>query len=129
MNSLGDDIVRFVTQTLRADSEAVRSFDGFIITSDAVNFSVGANLMQLLLGVQDEEWDEIDMSVRGFQAMTSAVKFCSRPVVSAPFGLCLGGATEISMHAGAATTAHGALHGTGGDGRGFVAGGAVVARR
>ena len=99
MNSLGDDIVRFVTQTLRADSDAVRNFDGFIITSDAVNFSVGANLMQLLLAAQDEEWDEIDLSVRGFQAMTNAVKFCSRPVVSAPFGLCLGGATEISMHA------------------------------
>jgi 3-hydroxyacyl-CoA dehydrogenase len=99
MNSLGDDIVRFVTQTLRADSDAVRNFDGFIITSDAVNFSVGANLMQLLLGVQDEEWDEIDHSVRGFQAMTSAIKFCNRPVVSAPFGMCLGGATEISMHA------------------------------
>ena len=99
MNSLGDDIVRFVTHTLRPDSDAVRNFEGFIITSDAVNFSVGANLMQLLLGVQDEEWDEIDLSVRGFQAMTSAVKFCSRPVVSAPFGLCLGGATEISMNA------------------------------
>ena len=99
MNSLGDDIVRFITQTLKPDSDAVRNFEGFIITSDAVNFSVGANLMQLLLGVQDEEWDEIDMSVRGFQGMTSAIKFCTRPVVSAPFGLCLGGATEISMHA------------------------------
>ena len=99
MNSLGDDIVRFITQTLKPDSEAVRNFEGFIITSDAVNFSVGANLMQLLLGVQDEEWDEIDLSVRGFQGMTSAIKFCTRPVVSAPFGLCLGGATEISMHA------------------------------
>ena len=99
MNSLGDDIVRFITQTLKPDSEAVRNFQGFIITSDAVNFSVGANLMQLLLGVQDEEWDEIDLSVRGFQGMTSAIKFCTRPVISAPFGLCLGGATEISMHA------------------------------
>ena len=47
MNSLGDDIVRFITQTLRQDSDAVRNFDGFIITSDATNFSVGANLMQL----------------------------------------------------------------------------------
>ncbi len=99
MNSLGDDIVRFITQTLRPDADAVRNFEGFVITSDAVNFSVGANLMQLLLGVQDEEWDEIEMSVRGFQGMTSAIKFCTRPVVSAPFGLCLGGATEISMHA------------------------------
>ncbi len=101
MNSLGDDIVRFITQTLKPDSDAVKNFEGFIITSDAVNFSVGANLMQLLLAVQDEEWDEIDLSVRGFQGMTSAIKFCTRPVVSAPFGLCLGGATEISMHAAA----------------------------
>jgi 3-hydroxyacyl-CoA dehydrogenase len=99
MNSLGDDIVRFIVQTLKPDAEAVRNFEGFVITSDAVNFSVGANLMQLLLAVQDEEWDEIDHSVRGFQAMTSAIKFCPRPVISAPFGLCLGGATEISMHA------------------------------
>jgi 3-hydroxyacyl-CoA dehydrogenase len=99
MNSLGDDIVRFILQTLKPDSDAVRNFEGFVINSDAVNFSVGANLMQLLLAVQDEEWDEIDHSVRGFQGMTSAIKFCPRPVISAPFGLCLGGATEISMHA------------------------------
>jgi 3-hydroxyacyl-CoA dehydrogenase len=101
MNSLGDDIVRFILQTLKPESDAVRNFEAFVISSDAVNFSVGANLMQLLLAVQDEEWDEIDHSVRGFQAMTSAIKFCPRPVVSAPFGLCLGGATEISMHAAA----------------------------
>jgi len=101
MNSLGDDIVRFILQTLKPESDFVRQFEGFVINSDAVNFSVGANLMQLLLAVQDEEFDEIDLSVRGFQAMTSAIKFCPRPVVSAPFGLCLGGATEISMHAAA----------------------------
>jgi 3-hydroxyacyl-CoA dehydrogenase len=101
MNSLGDDIVRFILQTLKPESDSVRNFEGFVINSDAVNFSVGANLMQLLLAVQDEEWDEIDQSVRGFQAMTSAIKFSPRPVVSAPFGLCLGGATEISMHAAA----------------------------
>jgi 3-hydroxyacyl-CoA dehydrogenase len=99
MNSLGDDIVRFILQTLKPDSEAIKKFEGFVIHSDAVNFSVGANLMQLLLAVQDEEWDDIDHSVRSFQSMTSAIKFCTRPVISAPFGLCLGGATEISMHA------------------------------
>jgi 3-hydroxyacyl-CoA dehydrogenase len=31
--------------------------------------------------------------------MTQAIKFSPRPVVAAPFGLCLGGGTEISMHA------------------------------
>jgi 3-hydroxyacyl-CoA dehydrogenase len=98
MNSLGQDIVSFLHQKLQPGSDAVKHFDGFIITSDAQNFSVGANLMQLLLAIQDEEWDEIDWVVRGFQEMTQAIKFCPRPVVAAPFGLCLGGGTEISMH-------------------------------
>jgi 3-hydroxyacyl-CoA dehydrogenase len=99
MNSLGQDIVSFLHQKLQPGSDAVKNFDGFIITSDAQNFSVGANLMQLLLAIQDQEWDEIDLVVRDFQAMTQAIKFCPRPVVAAPFGLCLGGGTEISMHA------------------------------
>lgn len=99
MNSVGQDIVTFLTDNLKPESNAVKSFDGFVITSDAQNFSVGANLMQLLLAIQDEEWDEIDLSIRAFQAMTQAVKFSSRPVVAAPFGMCLGGGTEISLHA------------------------------
>ncbi|MGB8259762.1 MAG: 3-hydroxyacyl-CoA dehydrogenase NAD-binding domain-containing protein, partial [Terracidiphilus sp.] len=99
MNSIGQDIVQFMTQKLDPSSDAVKHFDGFVITSDAPNFSAGANLMQLLLAIQDEEWDEVDYFVRAFQAMTQAIKFCPKPVVSAPFGLCLGGGTEISMHA------------------------------
>jgi 3-hydroxyacyl-CoA dehydrogenase len=99
MNSLGEDIVGFMQQKLQPESDAIKSFDGFVIASDAQNFSVGANLMQLLLAIQDEEWDEIDFFVRGFQAMTQAIKFSPRPVVAAPFGMCLGGGTEISMHA------------------------------
>jgi 3-hydroxyacyl-CoA dehydrogenase len=99
MNSIGQDIVQFLTHKLDPASDAVKNFDGFIVTSDAQNFSAGANLMQLLLAIQDEEWDDVDYFVRAFQGMTQAIKFCPRPVVSAPFGLCLGGGTEISMHA------------------------------
>jgi 3-hydroxyacyl-CoA dehydrogenase len=99
MNAIGEDIVTFVRRALRLDSNAVSNFDGFIITSDAINFSVGANLMQVLLAIQDEEWDELDRYVREFQAMTQAIKFCPRPVVVAPFGLCLGGGTEVALQA------------------------------
>jgi 3-hydroxyacyl-CoA dehydrogenase len=101
MNSIGEDIVKFVQQTLRPGSDAVRNFNGFIVANDATNFSVGANLMQVLLAIQDEEWDEIARYVREFQAMTQSIKFCSRPVVVAPFGLCLGGGTEVALHAAA----------------------------
>ena len=36
-----------------------------------------------------------------FQNMTQAIKFCPRPVVVAPYGMCLGGGVEISLHAAA----------------------------
>ncbi len=101
MNAIGEDIVKFVEHTLRPGSDAVRNFDGFVVTGDALNFSVGANLMQVLLAIQDEEWDEIARYVREFQGMTQAIKFCSHPVVVAPFGLCLGGGAEVALHAAA----------------------------
>jgi 3-hydroxyacyl-CoA dehydrogenase len=51
--------------------------------------------------VQEDEWDDVDLAIRQFQGMTQAIKFSPKPVVSAPFGLCLGGGTEISLHAAA----------------------------
>jgi len=101
MNALGGDIVSLITQTLKPSSDIVRDFSSFIITGDSANFSVGANLMQLLLSVQEEEWDEVEMAVRQFQNMTQAIKFCPRPVVVAPYGMCLGGGVEIALHAAA----------------------------
>ena len=98
MNSLGGDIVSFITQTLKPGG-AGDAFDAFVITNDAANFSVGANLMMLLMGIQEQEWDEVDMAIRQFQGMTQAIKFSLKPVVVAPFGMCLGGGTEITLHA------------------------------
>ena len=98
-NAIGDDIVSLITQTLADNSDAVRNFRGFVISSRASDFSVGANLLQLLLTMQEGEWDEVDLAVRAFQRMTAAIKFCPRPVVVAAFTLCLGGGTEISLHA------------------------------
>ena len=100
MNSLGGDIVSLVTQSLKAGGPG-DGFDAFVITNDADNFSVGANVMLLLMSVQEEEWDDVDLAIRQFQAMTQAVKFSAKPVVVAPFGLTLGGGTEISIHAAA----------------------------
>jgi 3-hydroxyacyl-CoA dehydrogenase len=100
MNSLGADIVGLILQTLKPGG-AGDNFDAFVISNDATNFSVGANLMLLLMSVQEDEWDEVDLAIKQFQGMTQAIKFSAKPVVSAPFGLCLGGGTEISLHAAA----------------------------
>ena len=105
MNTLGEDIVGLVQRALRQGSDATRNFKGFVICNDAANFSAGANLMQVLLAIQDEEWDELDGYVREFQAMTQAIRLCVRPVIVAPFGMCLGGGAEVALHA-AARQAH-----------------------
>ena len=101
MNALGDDIVSLITQTLKPASQQAADFEAFVITGEDANFSVGANLMQLLLSMQDQEWDEVELAVRAFQSMTQAIKFCPRPVVVAPYAMCLGGGTEIALHAAA----------------------------
>src|ERR1700729_4133284 len=98
MNSLGADIISLILQTLKPGGPG-DNFNAFVITNDATNFSVGANLMLLLMSVQEDEWDDVDLAIRQFQGMTQAIKFSPKPVVSAPFGLCLGGGTEISLHA------------------------------
>jgi len=98
MNSLGTDIVSLIHQTLKPGGPG-DNFEAFVITNDAPNFSVGANLMLLLMSAQEEEWDDVDLAIRQFQAMTQAIKFSPKPVVIAPFGMTLGGGAEMTLHA------------------------------
>jgi 3-hydroxyacyl-CoA dehydrogenase len=98
-NAIGGDVVSLIASVLNPASEAVRDFSAFVISGDRDNFSVGANLLQLLLAAQEGDWDEVDLAIRAFQQMTAAIKFCPRPVVVAPFGMTLGGGAEICLHA------------------------------
>jgi 3-hydroxyacyl-CoA dehydrogenase len=100
MNAIGADIVQFILQTLKPVGPG-DNFEAFVITNDAANFSVGANVMLLLMSIQEEEWDDIDLAIRQFQGMTQAIKFSPKPVVAAPFGMTFGGGCEISLHSAA----------------------------
>jgi len=108
MNAIGGDIVQLVTQALKPGGPG-DNFDAFVITNDGQHFSAGANIMLLLMGIQEEEWDEIDLMIRQFQAMTQAIKFSPKPVVVAPFAMTLGGGCEVSLH-GAARHPHAELY-------------------
>jgi 3-hydroxyacyl-CoA dehydrogenase len=100
MNALGADIMSLVLQSLKPGGPG-DAFDAFVVTNDAQNFSVGANVMLLLMAIQEEEWDDVDLGIRQFQGMNQAIKFSPKPVVSAPFGMTLGGGCEISLHSAA----------------------------
>jgi 3-hydroxyacyl-CoA dehydrogenase len=97
-NAVGADVVTFITSVLNPASDAIRDFAAFVITGDRDNFSVGANLLQLLLTAQEGEWEELNAAIHAFQQMTAAIKFCPRPVVAAPFGMTFGGGAEICLH-------------------------------
>jgi 3-hydroxyacyl-CoA dehydrogenase len=96
MNAVGADIVAMLNAGV---ARLATDFEAMVIANQATNFSVGANLMLLLISAQEGEWDEIHMLVRRFQRATMALKYATGPVVSAPQGMALGGGCEINLHA------------------------------
>ena len=96
MNAIGADLIAMLHKGLkRLESD----FDAMVIANQAVNFSVGANLMLVLVGAQEQEWDELHMAVKQFQNINLAIKYAPKPVVAAPQGMALGGGCEVSLHA------------------------------
>jgi len=96
MNSIGGDLVAMIhAGVARLSSD----FDAMVVGNQAANFSVGANLMLVLISAQEGEWDDIHMAVRQFQRVNMAIKYAPRPIVAAPQGMALGGGCEISLHA------------------------------
>jgi len=96
MNAIGADLIAMLHKGLK---RLETDFDAMVIANQAVNFSVGANLMLVLVGAQEQEWDELHMAVKQFQNINLAIKYASKPVVAAPQGLALGGGCEVSLHA------------------------------
>jgi 3-hydroxyacyl-CoA dehydrogenase len=95
MNAIGADLISMIHKGLkRLDTD----FEAMVIANQAVNFSVGANLMLVLVGAQEEEWDELHTAVKQFQNVNLAIKYARKPVVVAPQGMALGGGCEISLH-------------------------------
>jgi 3-hydroxyacyl-CoA dehydrogenase len=72
-----------------------------VIGNQGENFSVGANLMLVLLAAQEGEWDDLAAAIHRFQQVNMAVKYAPVPVVAAPFGMTLGGGCEINLHSAA----------------------------
>ncbi len=95
MNALGTDTFSMLGAALK---EGRADFDALVIGNQGEQFSVGANLMLVLLAAQEEEWDELSLTIRQFQNANLALKYSDLPVVVAPFGMTLGGGCEITLH-------------------------------
>jgi 3-hydroxyacyl-CoA dehydrogenase len=95
MNAIGADLIGMLHKGLK---RLETDFDAMVIANQAVNFSVGANLMLVLMGAQEQEWDELHLAVKQFQNANLAIKYAPKPVVTAPQGMALGGGCEVSLH-------------------------------
>jgi len=96
MNAIGADLIAMMHKGLK---RLETDFDAMVVANQAANFSVGANLMLVLVAAQEQEWDELHMAVKQFQNVNLAMKYAPKPVVAAPQGLALGGGCEVSLHA------------------------------
>jgi 3-hydroxyacyl-CoA dehydrogenase len=95
MNAIGADALNMLQRGVR---EASQNFSALVVAAEGANFSVGANLMLLLLEAQEGNWEDIDAMVRSFQRATTGLRYSDVPVVVAPFGLTLGGGCEVVLH-------------------------------
>ena len=95
MNSLGEDQIGMLHAAI---DETEKNFEAMIVANQGENFSVGANLMLVLLAAQEGEWDELAAAIHRFQQVNMALKYAPKPVVAAPFSRSLGGGCEIPLH-------------------------------
>lgn len=93
-NAIGMDIIQMINYAV---DEVEKNYKGLVIGNQAKNFCVGANLALILMEAQDDNFFEIEMVVKNFQNAMMKLKYSNRPVVAAPFGMTLGGGTEICL--------------------------------
>jgi len=120
MNAIGTDILQMVPAAVK---RLETDFEGLVVGNQGPHFSVGANLMLLLMTIQEEEWDDIDLVIRTFQNAVMSLKYAPKPVVVAPHGLALGGGCEFTLHGHCAQAAAETYMGLVEAGAGLIPGG------
>jgi 3-hydroxyacyl-CoA dehydrogenase len=71
---------------------------GLVIGNEGRNFSVGANLGEMVHSLKNGDLDQIETSVEALQDLLMTFRFVPKPVVSAPHGQTLGGGLEVCLH-------------------------------
>jgi 3-hydroxyacyl-CoA dehydrogenase len=76
---------------------------------DGKAFCAGANILMILMGAMQKEWDQIDGNIKRLQDLLMRAKYSSAPIITAPYALTLGGGCEVAMQS-SATVAGGELY-------------------
>jgi 3-hydroxyacyl-CoA dehydrogenase len=96
MNAIDADLVTMLNDGVDLLEEG--KFDGMIVANQGPHFCAGANIFMILGEIMQGNWANIELAVRGLQGVGSKMKYCSRPIVSAPHHYTFGGGVEICQH-------------------------------
>ena len=98
---------------IQSYNEALDLLDGdwnaLVVANEGDNFSVGANVMLVAMAASMQQWDQIEALVKNLQDTCMRAKHHSKPVITAPHQMALGGGAEMTMHS-SATQATGELY-------------------
>ncbi len=94
MNSIDDNVVEMIYESVDIME---RDFEGMVLANEADNFSVGANLLMILMYARQKKWDVLEKVVYDFQHANQRLKYSSKPTVAAPVGMALGGGCEVCL--------------------------------
>ena len=96
MNAIDGDVMQGINTSIEI---AEKDYKGLIIANNATNFSVGANLKNILKMATDADWNGINDFIKLFQDTAMNIRYSNIPVVIVTQGLVLGGACELCLHA------------------------------
>jgi 3-hydroxyacyl-CoA dehydrogenase len=96
MNAIDGDIIAM--QHKMCDLLEDGKFEAGVVANHGENFSVGANLFLILMAANQGQLNMVEELAHGLQKANMRMKYCTRPIITAPAGMALGGGCEITLH-------------------------------
>jgi 3-hydroxyacyl-CoA dehydrogenase len=96
MNTIGEGNLLAIHKAIEYAEE--HGLNGVVIANEGANFSVGANVMLMLMMAGQKQWDKLEEAVKYFQDTSMRIRTSNIPVVVAPHAMALGGGCEFTLH-------------------------------
>ena len=104
MNAIDDGIVGLYEEALNQLDDG--KWEALVVGNQGGSaFCAGANLFMVAMASMQKDWDTLNLMVAKLQEVCDRALYSSRPVVTAPWGLTLGGGCEIAMQSAATRAA------------------------
>ncbi|MGZ7079519.1 MAG: enoyl-CoA hydratase/isomerase family protein, partial [Thermoanaerobaculia bacterium] len=92
MNTLDDDVRSMIVESVAELENG--AWAGMVIGNEGADFCIGANLAG---GFTSDGSEGLNRAVKAMQDALMAVRFCAKPIVTAPFARTLAGGAEVAM--------------------------------